>query len=147
MPGGALISVWDGIIPGREAQAIDVFTQLQAYWQRQQDAGRVTSRRAYLSTTPGDSGFELVQGNYDELAGLLTDDGHRDISILARSVMERLRTHLCIDALGGGAGPGVADAGGGCLLRAVGRNQPASGRGSGRRSRRRRRQGLVLLAV
>jgi hypothetical protein len=102
MPNGALISVWDGIIPGREAQSLDVFIQLQSYWQRQADAGRVTSRRAFLSTTPGDKGFEIVEGDYAELAGLLTDDNHRDISILARSVMDRLQTHLSVDALGAG---------------------------------------------
>lgn len=111
MPGGALISVWDGIIPGRESQSIDVFIQLQSYWQRQRDAGRITGRRAFLSTTPGDTGFEIVEGDYAELAGLLTDDGHRDISILARSVMDRLRTHLAVDALGNGGGAGAAAAG------------------------------------
>lgn len=113
---GALISVWDGIIPGREAQSLDVFVRLQGYWQRHKDAGRISGRRAFLSTTPGDSGFEIVEGDFDELAGMLNDDGHRDISILARSVMERLRTHLCINALGGGGGAGAAAAGEGAFF-------------------------------
>jgi hypothetical protein len=98
MPQGAYISVWDTIVPGREQQSLDVFQQLQTYWEGRRTDGSITERRAYLSTTPGDSGFEVVEGDYQTLAGLLADESHRDISILARAVLQGLRSHLCIDA-------------------------------------------------
>jgi hypothetical protein len=104
MPRGALISEWDNIIPGREAQSLEVFERLHRFWQSQQEAGRISSRQAFLSAIPGDAGFEVVDGDFDELGRLIGDESYRDISILARSVLKRLRTHLCVDAVSSGQG-------------------------------------------
>jgi hypothetical protein len=103
MSQGAYISVWETIIPGREQQSLEVFQSLKAYWDGLKEEGRITSRRAYLSTTPGDNGFEVVEGDFHTLAGLLGEDAHRDICLLARTVLQGLRAHLCIDVRAGDA--------------------------------------------
>jgi hypothetical protein len=102
MPRGALISVWDNIIPGREDQSLGVFAEMQRFWQGQRDAGHISNHQAYLSAIPGDTGFEIIEGDFDELSRLIGDGAYRDISILARSVLKNLRTHLSVYAVSGG---------------------------------------------
>jgi hypothetical protein len=98
---GALISEWTNVVRGREAESLGVFQDMQNFWEAKRKDGRITRAAAFLSATPGDSGFQVVEGDFDELSKIVGEDDFMKSALAAHAVLDHLRRHICVGALDG----------------------------------------------
>ncbi|MDX1622139.1 MAG: hypothetical protein R3320_14175 [Nitriliruptorales bacterium] len=74
----ALISKWDAPARGREQQALEVFMNSMAFWQRQAEAGKCEPQEVYFSTTG--HGQSIVKGDSVVLNEILESDEWRELA-------------------------------------------------------------------
>jgi hypothetical protein len=65
----AWISRWSGVIPGREALALETFMESADFWDKRIADGQVESRQAYVS--PAGHGMIIVTGERASLSAVL----------------------------------------------------------------------------
>jgi hypothetical protein len=73
-----LMVSWTGVVPGREAHAIEVFNETVGMYGRMQERGRIESFDVRLLEPNGAiNGYMEVLGSAEQLAALRTDDEFR----------------------------------------------------------------------
>src|SRR5262245_61889616 len=77
-------------VRGRERQAVKVFNEAMEYYARLQQQGEIDSfETVFLESHGGDiSGFTLVRGDRDKLAGIRTSDEFTRLSLRADLIVE-----------------------------------------------------------
>lgn len=92
---GAIVFTWGTPVRGREAQALDVFSDTLQYYEELSKEGRIIAHREYFRTSdPG--GMMIIEGLLDELSTLLTEDAFRRRVARASSIVEDLTIELCV---------------------------------------------------
>lgn len=74
----ALISTWTNPARGREQEALQVFMDFMAYWQKQAEAGKCQPQQVFIGLNS--NGMSIVQGESDVLQGLTESDEFRELS-------------------------------------------------------------------
>lgn len=95
---GALMLSFGAVIPGREALAVDVFTELSRFLGAVLDDG-VSSFSPYFFADGlmGDvSGFFMVEGRRDRLDRLRRDEGFTRLVLRAGAGLQNVRVHTLI---------------------------------------------------
>jgi hypothetical protein len=90
MADAGLFVGWGEAVRGREAQAIELFDEVLAYYARLQEEGAVESfEPVFLEPHGGDlSGFILVRGDAEKLAALRVSDEFTRLSLRALLVVD-----------------------------------------------------------
>lgn len=91
---GALMIRWAGVVRGREAKALEVFSESQAYWDELAKQGRIHDHTAYFPLIGDGGGFVLVTGEAAELAVLQTEERSRALLMKASMIVEGLTTSV-----------------------------------------------------
>lgn len=86
---GALLVGWNRAISGREGVAAEAFAQTNAYFEKLQKNGKVTSfEPVFLQLHGGDfNGFWLVKGNHQNLDWIRTDEEFTELLLRANHCM------------------------------------------------------------
>jgi|SRR4249919_2424019 len=82
---------WGDAVRGREAEALEVFNEVIAYYGRLQEEGTIESfEPVFLEPHGGDlNGFVLIRGDADKLAALRVSDEFTQFSIRAALIVDR----------------------------------------------------------
>lgn len=74
----ALISHWDRPARGREQEALQVFMDAMAFWDRQAEAGRCEPREVFIGLDG--RGMTIVKGQSDVLQEITESDEFRELN-------------------------------------------------------------------
>lgn len=87
---GALIVGWNRAVPGREAQAAELFAQAMGYYEKIQKSGKLNGFENFFLTQHGGdfNGFTVLKGTHQNLASLQMDDEFVDIQIRAGHLLQ-----------------------------------------------------------
>ena len=64
---GAVVIRWGGVVPGREAKALEVFGKSVERFEQLAKQGRIHAHKEYIALTGGIGGFTFVEGDIEEL--------------------------------------------------------------------------------
>lgn len=84
---------WNGVVPGRETMAHELFQSATSYWTKRERAGDIDSFEPILLTRHGDAlnGFFLVRGERTKLDALKRTNDYLNIITQAGHYMEGLQ--------------------------------------------------------
>jgi hypothetical protein len=90
MADAGLFVGWGEAVRGREGQAVELFDEVIAYFGRLQEEGTIESfEPVFLEPHGGDlSGFVLIRGDAEKLAGLRVSDEFTHVSLRALLVVD-----------------------------------------------------------
>ena len=89
-----LITKYGKLVPGREQQAIELFTETKQFLEEQFKAGFITYYEPFFYGTgdlEADAGFWLVKGERDKLLKVMETETYRWLMVKAQFVVEHLR--------------------------------------------------------
>lgn len=92
--GVALIVKYGKLVPGREQQATELFTETKEFLQEQFETGYITYFEPFIYTTGDwevDTGFWLTKGERDKLLKVIDTEKFKWIMARAQFVVEHLR--------------------------------------------------------
>ena len=94
---GALVISWGGLVPGREAKGMEVFSSALQYFEGLSKEGRIHGHREYFALTGASDrgGFMLVDGEIEELQKILVSDENLRLMAQSRSIVEDFNVTLC----------------------------------------------------
>jgi hypothetical protein len=90
----ALIVKYGKLVPGREQQAIELFTETKEFLDEQLKAGYITYYEPFIYTTGDwevDTGFWLTKGERDKLLRVIDTEKFKWIMARAQFVVDHLR--------------------------------------------------------
>ncbi len=88
MSTGAITVNWGAPVRGREAASLSVFGQSLEYLETLTKEGRIHGHKEYFSVTGKSGGFQLIEGELDELFKVLRGDEMRAILVRASAIVE-----------------------------------------------------------
>ena len=89
----ALVTTWDGSVPGREAKAIETFMDYLTLLGKQAADGKVSEPEAYFRYD-GSGGMGVVRGDSGALMELWESDEFREVIARAQLTVNGLRTEM-----------------------------------------------------
>jgi hypothetical protein len=90
---GALITTWGAPVRGREAKALEVFTEFLQFWGKRAAEGKVSEPEVYFAAD-GSHGMAVVRGRADVLNELWLEDESMRLIDKSQWIVEDLKTHL-----------------------------------------------------
>ena len=90
MADAGLFVGWGDAVRGREGQAVELFNEVIAYYDRLQEEGTIDSfEPVFLEPHGGDlNGFALIRGDAEKLAALRVSDEFTQFSLRAMLVVD-----------------------------------------------------------
>lgn len=81
---------WNRAVPGREAQAGELFAQAMGYYEKLQKSGKITGFESFfLAPHGGDmNGFTVLKGTCQNLMAIQTDDEFVNIQMRAGHLLQ-----------------------------------------------------------
>lgn len=95
MTTGAIVVRWGQNVPGREAKGLEVFGNALALCERYAKEGRIHGHKEYFNVTGTDGGFQVIDGELDQLAQIVVDDEFRRVCAEASAVVTDFDVELC----------------------------------------------------
>lgn len=102
---GALVIRWGATIPGREAKALEVFGQAVERYEGYAKDGRIHGHREFIALTGRAGGFQLVEGEVEELQKILVAPETVTLNTKAESIVSDFEITL----YGGGSDQSVQE--------------------------------------
>ena len=95
MAEAALCTVWGEPVPGRENQAVDVYSEVVQYWGRLQQEGKIERFDVIVLTpTGGDvTGFIVVRGTAKQIDTVRRTKEYQELLNLVQLVVSHLRVN------------------------------------------------------
>lgn len=89
----AIVTSWANTVPGREAKALESFTEFLQFVEKQASAGNCQPAEPFFSAD-GSGGFAIVRGKSDALQEIW--DSEENIRIVTKSQLfvQELKSHL-----------------------------------------------------
>ncbi len=91
MTTGAIVLTWGAPVRGREAKALEVFSKALTTMEALAKEGRIHAHKEYVNITGNAttfSGFQVVEGEIEELLKLQVDDDFRRLQNEAANIVE-----------------------------------------------------------
>lgn len=99
MTTGAIVVSWGAAVRGREVKALEVFGSALVMMEELTKEGRIHSHKEYFNVTGNASrfaGFQLIEGNIEELQRPQVDDRFRRLQQEAASIVENFTVTLAV---------------------------------------------------
>jgi hypothetical protein len=99
MTTGAIVITWGAAVRGREAKALEVFGKALATMEGLAKEGRIHAHKEYVNISGNAttfSGFQLVEGEIEELLKLQVEDGFRRLQEEASNIVENFTVTFAI---------------------------------------------------
>ena len=77
MMDSAILITWTEVVPGREAKALEAFTEAMAFFGTAAHEGKCEDPLTFMG--PSGHSFMMVPGGYEELWHLIRTDDYRDL--------------------------------------------------------------------
>jgi hypothetical protein len=94
---GAVVASWGNSVRGREAKSLEVFGKALAHFEALAKQGRIHAHKEYIALTGNASrlaGFQIVEGELEELQKILVEDEFRTLQIQASEICENFTVTL-----------------------------------------------------
>ena len=97
---------WGKVIPGREEQALALFTEAVAYYEDLKKAGKLTSYEPFLRRTADfavEQGFFILKGPVQEIFAIMESDAYKDFTTKGLLLLDHFTVEMLIvgdDVLG-----------------------------------------------
>lgn len=99
MTAGAVIVTWGSPVRGREAKALEVFTSALSLMEDLAKQGRIHGHKEFLAVTGNAqalSGYQIIEGEFEELLKLQADDRFRRLQTEAATIVDNFTVTLSI---------------------------------------------------
>jgi hypothetical protein len=94
---GAIVASWGNSVRGRESKSLEVFGKALAHFEALAKQGRVHSHKEYIALTGNASrlsGFQIIEGEVEELQKILIEDDFRTLQVEASAIVENFTVTL-----------------------------------------------------
>jgi hypothetical protein len=92
-----LLVRWGQVIPGREEQALALFDESVAYYERLREAGKLTSYEPFMYNTSdfeSETGFFILKGPVAEIFAIMDSDEYKNLVTKGTLLLHHLSINL-----------------------------------------------------
>jgi len=89
----AIITTWDGPVPGREAKSLEVFGDFVTFWGKRAADGKCSEPETYFAMD-GSSGLSIVRGKLDDLMEIWASEENEILLGKAHMIVQNLRAQF-----------------------------------------------------